>query len=130
MVIDVEGIVINTKNYGDTSKIIDILTKEYGIIEDIQRCLDLMEEIILTLPEDKVYTLEVKKYWYSKKDDPYGLYRDYYGYDDDLQCFDMSKRDALDLINRQQKQLDNYSHNVKTMTKDFNEQYKIIKQQQ
>ena len=32
MVIDVEGIVINTKNYGDTSKIIDILTKEYGII--------------------------------------------------------------------------------------------------
>ena len=32
MVIDVEGIVINTKNYGDTSKIIDILTKEYGVI--------------------------------------------------------------------------------------------------
>ncbi|MBQ9071751.1 MAG: DNA repair protein RecO [Bacilli bacterium] len=32
MVIDVEGIIINTKNYGDTSKIIDILTKEYGII--------------------------------------------------------------------------------------------------
>ena len=32
MVIDVEGIVINIKNYGDTSKIIDILTKEYGII--------------------------------------------------------------------------------------------------
>lgn len=32
MVIDVEGIVINTKNYGDTSRIIDILTKEYGVI--------------------------------------------------------------------------------------------------
>lgn len=32
MVIDVEGIIINTKNYGDTSKIIDIFTKEYGII--------------------------------------------------------------------------------------------------
>jgi len=31
-VITVEGIIINTKNYGDTSKIIDILTKEYGII--------------------------------------------------------------------------------------------------
>ncbi|MBQ2946853.1 MAG: DNA repair protein RecO [Bacilli bacterium] len=31
-VIDVEGIIINVKNYGDTSKIIDILTKEYGII--------------------------------------------------------------------------------------------------
>ena len=31
-VIDVEGIIINTRNYSDTSKIIDILTKEYGII--------------------------------------------------------------------------------------------------
>ena len=31
-VINVEGIIINTKNYGDTSKIIDILTKDYGII--------------------------------------------------------------------------------------------------
>ena len=40
-----------------------------------------MEEIILTLPEDKVYTLDVKKYWYGKKDDPYGLYTRDYGYD-------------------------------------------------
>ena len=32
MVIDVEGIIINTKNYGDTSKIVDIFTKEYGVI--------------------------------------------------------------------------------------------------
>ena len=31
-VIDVAGIIINTKNYGDTSKIVDILTKEYGVI--------------------------------------------------------------------------------------------------
>ena len=31
-VIEVEGIIINTKNYGDTSKILDILTKEYGVI--------------------------------------------------------------------------------------------------
>ena len=31
-VIDVEGIIVNVKNYGDTSKIIDILTKEYGVI--------------------------------------------------------------------------------------------------
>ena len=32
MIIDVEGIIINTKNYSDTSKIVDIFTKEYGII--------------------------------------------------------------------------------------------------
>ena len=36
-VIDVEGIIINVKNYGDTSKIIDILTKEYGIINVIAK---------------------------------------------------------------------------------------------
>ena len=32
MLIDVEGIIINTKNYSDTSKIVDIFTKEYGVI--------------------------------------------------------------------------------------------------
>ena len=32
-VIDVEGIIINTRNYSDTSKIIDILTKEYVMDE-------------------------------------------------------------------------------------------------
>ena len=31
-VINIEGIIINTKNYGDTSKIVDIFTKEYGVI--------------------------------------------------------------------------------------------------
>lgn len=32
MVIDVEGIIINSKDYKDSSKILDIFTKEYGII--------------------------------------------------------------------------------------------------
>lgn len=32
MIEKVEGIVVNEKNYGDTSKIIDIFTKEHGII--------------------------------------------------------------------------------------------------
>lgn len=32
MIIDVEGIIINSKDYKDSSKIIDIFTKEYGII--------------------------------------------------------------------------------------------------
>ena len=32
MVIDVEGIILNVKNYGDTSRIIDIFTSDYGII--------------------------------------------------------------------------------------------------
>jgi len=32
MIINIEGIVLNSRNYGDTSKILDILTKEYGVI--------------------------------------------------------------------------------------------------
>ncbi len=32
MVIDVEGIILNEKNYGDTSKIVDLFTPQYGII--------------------------------------------------------------------------------------------------
>lgn len=37
MVVDVEGIVLNTKDYKDNSKILDILTKEYGIIGVISK---------------------------------------------------------------------------------------------
>ena len=32
MIINIDGIILNSKNYGDTSKIIDIFTKEYGVI--------------------------------------------------------------------------------------------------
>lgn len=62
-------------------------SKEYGIIADIQKCLDLVEEILTTVVEDKTYTLEVKKSWYSKnynyEDDPYGIYNEYGDYDFD-----------------------------------------------
>ena len=36
---------------------------------------------------------------------------------------------SLDLINRQKFQLDNYSHNVRNMSKDFLVQQKIIQEQ-
>ena len=32
MIENVEGIILNTRNYNDTSKILDIFTKEYGVI--------------------------------------------------------------------------------------------------
>ena len=61
-------------------------SKEYGILDQMTNCLNLMEEIIRTLPEDKVYDLEVVspyKYNYPSEDDPYGIYSRYddYGYD-------------------------------------------------
>ena len=37
---------------------------------------------------------------------------------------------ALDLIKRQKFQLDNYSHNVRNMSKDFVEQQRVIYRQQ
>ena len=38
--------------------------------------------------------------------------------------------DFYDLVMRQQKQLENYSHNVRNMSKDFIDQQKIIQEQQ
>jgi hypothetical protein len=40
-----------------------------------------MEEITRTLPEDKVYELEVENPYQYYQDDPYGLYRQYLNYD-------------------------------------------------
>jgi rRNA-processing protein FCF1 len=45
-------------------------------------------------------------------------------------CTENMLTNALDLINRQQFQLDNYSHNVRNMSKDFLVQQKIIQEQQ
>lgn len=45
-------------------------------------------------------------------------------------CVDRLLKLSLDLINRQQKQLENYSHNVRNMSKDFIDQQKIIQEQQ
>ena len=60
-------------------------------------------------------------------------------FDDELPCKDcpyLQKpcrqliKDAYNLINRQQHQLDNYSHNVRTLTKESLEFMKTIKKQQ
>ena len=45
-------------------------------------------------------------------------------------CHQILMKDALDLINRQKFQLDNYSHNVRNMSKDFIEQQRVIYRQQ
>ena len=31
-IIDVEGIILSSRNYNDTSKILDVFTRDYGII--------------------------------------------------------------------------------------------------
>jgi ribosomal protein S18 len=44
--------------------------------------------------------------------------------------FEIVERDIDGLLNHQQRQLDNYSHNVRNMAKDFIDQQKIIQEQQ
>ena len=34
----IEGIIISEKDYSETSKILNIITKEYGIISDCKGC--------------------------------------------------------------------------------------------
>ena len=64
-VIDVEGIIINTKSYKDTSKIIDILTKEFGIISVIAKgCKSLKSNLRITTDKLTYATFNI----YYKKD--------------------------------------------------------------
>ena len=63
-VITVEGIIINTKNYGDTSKILDILTKEYGIIGVIAKGCKSIKSNLRSVTDKLTYanfTLYFKK---------------------------------------------------------------------
>lgn len=46
MIINVDGIILNTKNYGDTSLILDILTEQYGLIGVIAKgCKSLKSKL-------------------------------------------------------------------------------------
>lgn len=55
MLIDVEGIIINVKNYGDTSKILDILTKEYGVIGVIAKGCKSMKSNLRSVTDKLIY---------------------------------------------------------------------------
>jgi len=63
-VVDVEGIIINVRNYGDTSKIIDILTQEYGIIGVIAKGCKSLKSNLRSVTEKLTYatfTIYLKK---------------------------------------------------------------------
>ena len=63
-VINVEGIIINTKNYGDTSKIIDIFTKEYGVIGVIAKGCNSLKSNLRSVTDKLTYatfTIYLKK---------------------------------------------------------------------
>ncbi len=55
MIIDVEGIIINTKNYNDTSKILDIFTLDYGIIGVIAKGCKSMKSNLRSVAEKLTY---------------------------------------------------------------------------
>ena len=55
MIKDVEGIVINTKDYKDSSKILDIFTKEYGIIGVISKGCKSLKSSLRSISDKFVY---------------------------------------------------------------------------
>ena len=55
MIKDVEGIVINTKDYKDSSKILDIFTKEYGIIGVISKGCKSLKSSLRSISDKLVY---------------------------------------------------------------------------
>ncbi|MBE6139867.1 MAG: DNA repair protein RecO [Firmicutes bacterium] len=54
-VIDIEGIIISTRNYGDTSKILDILTKEYGVIGVIAKGCKSLKSNLRSITDKLTY---------------------------------------------------------------------------
>ena len=63
-VINVEGIIINTKNYGDTTKILDIFTKEYGVIGVIAKGCKSLRSNLRSVTDKLTYatfTIYLKK---------------------------------------------------------------------
>lgn len=65
MVEEVEGIVISEKVYGETSKIINVLTKQYGIIGMMVKCCRTMKSPLRSTTCKLTYG---KFYIYYKKD--------------------------------------------------------------
>ena len=65
MLIDVEGIIVNTKNYKDTSKIIDIFTYEYGKIGVIAKGCKSIKSNLRSVTDKLTYA---KFTIYYKKD--------------------------------------------------------------
>lgn len=65
MLICVEGIVINTKDYRDSSKILDIFTKEYGVIGVISKGCKSLKSNLRSISDKFVYaefTIYYKKH--------------------------------------------------------------------
>jgi len=55
MLTDVEGIIINTRNYGDTSRILDILTVDYGLIGVLAKGCKSMKSNLRSVTDKLTY---------------------------------------------------------------------------
>lgn len=65
MIIDVEGIVLNSRSYGDSSKILDIFTPNYGVIGVIAKGCKTMKSSLRSFTDKLTYANFVI---YYKKD--------------------------------------------------------------
>ena len=55
MITNVEGIILNTRNYNETSKILDIFTKEYGIIGVIAKGCKSLKSNLRSVTDKLMY---------------------------------------------------------------------------
>ena len=55
MIENVEGIILNTRNYNDTSKILDIFTKEYGVIGVIAKGCKSLKSNLRSVTDKLIY---------------------------------------------------------------------------
>ncbi len=55
MIINVDGIILNTKDYGETSKILDILTLDYGIIGVIAKGAKTLKSSLRSVTDKLTY---------------------------------------------------------------------------
>ena len=62
---EVEGIILSTQDYGETSKILNVITKEYGIIGVIAKGCKSLKSNLRIVTDKLIYG---KFYIYYKKD--------------------------------------------------------------
>ena len=127
MVINVEGIVLNSKNYGDTSKIIDILTKEYGIIGVIAKGAKSLKSNLRSVTDKLTYanfTIYYKKDKLSILSEA-SIINNFSNIKKDIEKISYASY-ILDLTNQVYKQCDNTDiyelliHSLKKINDNFN----------
>ena len=127
MVTTIEGIILNSKNYGDTSKIIDVFTKEYGVIGVIAKGAKSLKSNLRSVTDKLTYanfTIYYKKDKLSILSEA-SIINNFSNIKKDIEKISYSSY-LLDLTNQVYKQCDSADiydlliHSLKKINDNFN----------